>query len=93
VRKAAALFNGKLLETISGNKLAVGSYVLEQKAIILALDNLVPSLMPLKEGIANGGPYMKIPFEQGATNLAMTTVVRNGPNVTVNLVRSKGTDC
>ncbi len=71
---------------VVGSKLAVGSYQPEQKAIILAMGNLIPSLMSVKDWVANGGPYMKIPYEQGATNLAMTTVVKNGPNVTVNFV-------
>ena len=71
---------------VVGNKLAVGSYQPEQKAIILAMGNLAPNLMPIKDWVANGGPYMKIPYEEGTSNLAMTTVVRNGPNVTVNFV-------
>ena len=70
-----------------GDRLAVGNYQPDQKAIILMMGNLSPSLMPPDQWIANGGPYMKIPFERGATNLAMTTVVKNGPTVTVNLVR------
>jgi hypothetical protein len=75
---------------VVGAKLAVGSYQPEQKEIILMMGNLAPSLMSVKDWVANGGPYLKIPFEQGATNLAMTTVVRNGPNVTVNLVPFNG---
>ena len=71
---------------VVGSKLAVGSYQREQKAIILAMGNLVPNLMPIKDWVASGGPYMKIPYKEGTTNLAMTTVVRNGPNVTVNFV-------
>jgi len=72
---------------VLGDRLAVGNYQADQKAIVLMMGNLAPSLMPVEQWIANGGPYMKIPVEHGATNLAMTTVVKNGPTVTVNLVR------
>jgi len=70
---------------VVGSKLAVGSYQPQQKAIVLMMGNLSPALMPPDQWIANGGPYMKIPFEPGATNLAMTTVIKNGPSVTVHL--------
>jgi len=73
-----------------GARLAVGNYQPDQKAIILMMGNLSPSLMPPEQWIANGGPYMKIPYEQGATNLAMTTVVKGGPSVTVNLLPYNG---
>src|SRR5262245_29523090 len=91
--------NGKISATLSelqgtngfvlGDKLAVGSYLADQKAIILMMGTLPAALMSVEEWLANGGPHVKIPFEQGATNLAMTTVVKNGPSVTVTLVPYK----
>src|SRR5438477_1461925 len=71
---------------VVGDKLAVGNYQPQQKAIILMMGNLSPTLMPPEQWIANGGPYVKIPFERIATNLTMTTVIKNGPAVTLNLV-------
>ena len=91
--------DGKMSATLSelkgtngfvlGDKLAVGSYQTAQKAIILMMGTVPASLMSVEEWVANGGPYVKIPFEPGATNLAMTTIVQNGPSVTVNLVPYK----
>ena len=74
---------------VLGDKLAAGNYQPAQKAIILMAGNVPSNLISLDDWIANGGPYVKIPFERGATNLAMTTVVKNGPSATVNLTSFK----
>jgi len=75
---------------VVGDKLAAGNYQAAQKAIILMAGNLPSNLFSVEEWIDNVGPYLKIPFERGATNLAVTTVVKNGPEVTVNLTPFKG---
>ncbi|SRR5258706_9496399 len=84
----ATLYELKSANTfVPGEKLAAGNYQPAKKALVLIMGNVPSSLMSPEEWVANGGPYVSIPFEPAATNLTMTAVMKNGPQVSVNLVR------